>query len=187
VFDNTGVGIRFKTRRPRGGGGDNLIYERIRMNLTGAAFNWDMLGSSMYVGDLAKRLPVREINRLTPSYKNIVARDFIVENASQFVKLTGIPETPLTNLLIENADIKTKRLFSASDANGITLRNVRIQSEDSLINLLDARHLLFENVQFTVPGNNIVTKIAGDLSDDIIFKNCQPQKPKGWEKESWNK
>ena len=39
--------------------------ERIRMNLNSTAFNWDMLGSAQYVGDLAKRLPAREVNRPT--------------------------------------------------------------------------------------------------------------------------
>jgi polygalacturonase len=187
VFDNTGVGIRFKTRRPRGGGGDNLIYERIRMNLTSTAFNWDMLGSATYVGELATRLPARPINRLTPSYKNIIARDIIVENASQFIKLNGIPETPLTNLIIENAVIKSDNLISIVDAKNVTLRNVRIQSSDSLISLIDTRNLTFENVQFSVPGKEVVTKISGELSGDIRFKNTNPEKPKDWTSTSWKK
>ena len=57
VFDDTNIGIRFKTRRPRGGGGENLYFERIRMNLRGSALSVDMLGASMYVGELASRLP----------------------------------------------------------------------------------------------------------------------------------
>ncbi|WP_242692048.1 glycoside hydrolase family 28 protein [Aridibaculum aurantiacum] len=185
VFDNTGVGIRFKTRRPRGGGGDNLIYERIRMNLTGTAFNWDMLGSATYVGELARRLPARPINRLTPSYKNIIARDIIVENASQFIKLNGIPETPLTNLLIENAVIRSNKLITVADAKDVTLRNVKIHSNDSLISLIDTRNLTFENVHFTVPGKEVVTQVTGELSGDIEFKNTVPQKPKGWVSPTW--
>jgi hypothetical protein len=187
VFDNTGVGIRFKTRRPRGGGGENLVYERVRMNLTGTAFNWDMLGSAMYVGDLAERLPAREINRLTPSYRNIVARDIIVENASQFVKITGIPETPLTNVLIENAEVKAKRLIRASDVKTFVLRQVKVESEDALIDLLDCRDITFEDVRFALPGNEVVTKIAGELSDDIDFVNCSPEKPKDWQSRTWNR
>ena len=59
VFENTGVGIRFKTRRPRGGGAQNLYYERLRMNLNMTAFRWDLLGQRKYVGKLADRLPMR--------------------------------------------------------------------------------------------------------------------------------
>jgi polygalacturonase len=90
VFDNTGVGVRFKTRRSRGGGGENLTYERIRMNLKATAFHWDMLGSKTHVGDLASRLPARPINPLTPHFANITAKDIIIENASQFVKVEAI-------------------------------------------------------------------------------------------------
>lgn len=187
VFDDTGVGIRFKTRRNRGGGGENIYYERIRMNLRSTAFNWDMLGSTTYVGDLAIRLPARKINRLTPSYKNIVAKNIIVEKSSQFVKINGIPETPLENLLIENAEVNCKNLFVARDAKGITIRNVNITAQDSLIDLLDTRNLSFENVKFNVPGNEIVTRIAGELSDSINFKNCIPQKPKDWKNGFWYK
>ncbi|MFT2010009.1 glycoside hydrolase family 28 protein [Pontibacter sp. 13R65] len=187
VFDDTGVGIRFKTRRPRGGGGENLHYERIRMNLRNDAFHWDMLGSRTYVGELADRMPVREINKLTPSYKNIFARDIIVEKADHFVKIKGIPETPMTNLLIENAQVKSKGLFIARDAKDITLRNIEVQAQDSLIEILDGRNILFENVRFTVPGGELVPKIEGDLSDNVQFKNTTPQKPKGWQTTDWQK
>jgi hypothetical protein len=187
VFDNTGDGIKFKTRRPRGGGGDNLIYERIRMNLTGNAFTWDMLGSSMYVGELANRLPSREINALTPTYKNIIARNIIVENASQFIKLKGIPEAPMTSLLIENAQVRAKKLISFADATGVTLRNIEAESGDSLISLLDTRNLLFERVRFKTPGQKINAITEGALTNNIRFLDCSPEKPAGWATNSYNK
>ncbi|MCU7552786.1 glycoside hydrolase family 28 protein [Chitinophagaceae bacterium LB-8] len=187
VFDDTGVGIRFKTRRPRGGGGENLYYERIRMNLRDDAFNWDMLGGKQYVGDLAVRLPAREINSLTPVFKNIEARNIIVEKAKYFIKVKGIPESPLTNVLIEQADISCKNLFTAHDIKDITLRNLNIQSQDSLISILDGRNVIFEKVRFNVPGNAIVTDISGPLSQNIKFENSTPQKPKGWENTVWSR
>lgn len=187
VFDNTGVGIRFKTRRPRGGGGENLYYERIRMNLTSTAFDWDMLGGTQYVGDLAIRMPAREINPLTPVFKNITARNIIIENSRQFVKINAIPESPLSNVVIENAIIRSTKLFTAADVNGFTVRNTKIVAKDSLISLLDVRNLSFEKVQFIVPGGEIVTTISGSLSDNISFENSSPQKPRGWANSLWMK
>ncbi|HEY1112872.1 MAG TPA: glycoside hydrolase family 28 protein [Chitinophagaceae bacterium] len=185
VFDNTGVGIRFKTRRPRGGGGENLHYERIRMNLTATAFRWDMLGSSAHVGDLANRTPAREVNRLTPVYRNITARNIVVETATQFVKVNAIPESPLANVLIEGADIKSDALFTAADVDGFTVRNATIATSDSLISLLDARRVLFEGVRFIVPGGEVVTEVSGTHSGAIQFINCTPPRPKGWINQSW--
>jgi polygalacturonase len=187
VFDNTGTGLRFKTRRPRGGGGENLTYERVRMNLTGPAFNWDMLGSAQYVGELARRLPPREVNRLTPVYRKITARDIVVERATQFVKAQAIPESPLRDVLIENADITAKKLFNAADVDGFTVRNSTIHADDAEMVLLDVRNLTFNHVRWTVPGDELITKISGDLSDHISFTNCTPEKPKGWATTTWQK
>lgn len=186
VFDNTGTGIRFKTRRPRGGGGENLIYERIRMNLNGPAFDWDMLGSRQYVGELANRLPALPVNRLTPMYRNITAKDIVVEKSTRFFRAKGIPESPLTNVTIENAEINSKELINATDLKGLTIRNATITSEQSTITLNDARDVVFENVQFIVPGA-LETKISGDHTDNIQFKNTVPEKPSGWESGSYRK
>lgn len=183
VFDDTDTGIRFKTRRPRGGGGENLYYERIRMNLRGTAINVDMLGSSMYVGALASRDNV-VVNKLTPLYRNISVKNIIVEQSSQFLKVNGLPESPLSNLLIENATIRSKKLITLNDARGVVLKNIKISSGDSLIQVLDSKNIAFENVHFAVPGNEVVTEIKGDNAGNIVFKDCIPAKPRGWETSS---
>lgn len=180
VFDGTGTGIRFKTRRPRGGGGENIILERIRMDLFGTAITADMLGSKMYVGDLANRLPARPVNSLTPRFRDVTVKDIVVENAGQFIKITGIPESPFANFRLENADVKSKQLIRISDATDFTFKNVSIQSADPVIDLLDARELLFEKVAFEVPGNEVVTKLQGEATGKIRFQNCTPEKPKDW-------
>ncbi|WP_374165231.1 glycoside hydrolase family 28 protein [Arcticibacter sp. MXS-1] len=180
VFDDTGVGIRFKTRRGRAGGGENLYYERIRMNLKATALNWDMLGSKMYVGELATRLPAREADRLTPLYRNISIRNILVENTTQFLKINGIPESPLKNLLVENAEVNCDKLIIARDAAGIQIRNSTIRSKDGEIEVLDGRNILFDKVKFVVPGDKLSTKIEGPLSKNIRFNNCSPAKPADW-------
>ncbi|AGA77591.1 endopolygalacturonase [Echinicola vietnamensis DSM 17526] len=183
VFDNTGVGIRFKTRRPRGGGGQNLYYERLRMNLRQTAFRWDMLGQELYVGDLAKRKPPRAVNDLTPKFKDITIKDILVETASTFVNINGIPESPLENLHMENVVVKdSRRFFNADDAKNLTFKHVEVTSQDSLMKFLDTRGVLFEDVVFHVPGGEIVTQIKGDLTDSIKFVDTQPEKPAAWEK-----
>lgn len=173
VFDETGSGIRFKTRRPRGGGAENIYYDRIRMSLKGNAFNWDMLGSAQHVGDLAKRLPIREINPLTPVFKNIVARNIVVERSNQFVKINGIPERPLSNVLIAQADIKSDKLFTATDISGFIVRNAKVEAKDSKISLLSARKLIFEKVQFLVPGDTL--EVSASSSDQVKFIRCKPE------------
>ncbi|MDT0677640.1 glycoside hydrolase family 28 protein [Autumnicola musiva] len=175
VFDNTGVGIRFKTRRPRGGGGENLYYKRLRMNLHGTAFKWDMLGQPMYVGDLAKRKPTREINDLTPQFKNIFMEDILVEKAETFLKIYGIPETPMENLQMENVVVqKSEELFVANDAKNLNFKHIQVTSQDSLMVFLDSRDILFEDARFDIPGDTLYLEKKGSLTGNIKFENSSP-------------
>lgn len=173
VFDETGSGIRFKTRRPRGGGAENIYYDRIRMAINGSAFNWDMLGSSQHVGELADRLPVRAVNALTPVFKNIVAGNIVVERSSQFVKVNGIPESPLSKVRIEHADIKSEKLFAAADVNGFILKDAKVEAKDQQMTLLGVRGLIFEDVMFKVPGD--LLKLEASATDELKFIRCKPQ------------
>ena len=151
------------------------------MDLTGTAITADMLGSRMYVGNLADRLPKLPVNKLTPFFRNVTVKDIIVENAGQFVKITGIPESPFTNFRLENADVKCNKLIRISDARDFSLKNVNLQSADAVIDLLDVNSLTFENVAFTVPDDEIVAKLEGDGTAKIRFQDCTPEKPKGWQ------
>lgn len=176
VFDDTGVGIRFKTRRPRGGGGENYYYERIRMNLRDEAFRWDMLGSPMHVGKLAERLPALPINPLTPSFKNTFAKDIIVENAKAFVRIEGIPETPMQNFNLEHAIINSKKLFTAHDAENIRIKNVKITSEESIIKLINVKNLKFDKVIFHNPKGEIIKEFSDTKTKTIQFIKTKVEK-----------
>lgn len=170
VCDGTRIGIRFKTRRNRGGTTENIVYEKIRMIGVGEAFTWDLLGIPEFMGKLAERLPVKEINELTPVVKNIHIKNFIVESANRLLVANAIPEIPLNNVLIENGQINCKNLIPGlNDVDGFTLRNLTVKSQDNKINILDGRNILFENIDFKVPNNEVRLNKQGDNSENIKF------------------
>ncbi len=172
VFENTGVGIRFKTRRPRGGGGENLYYERIRMNLRYTAIKWDMLGSPGSVGDLANRLPARKINELTPKYSNINIKDLIIENSTHFLKVIGIPESPVENLTIDNVEANSSNLINTCDLDKFKLINSTINTQDSLINLCNSKNVIIENTNIKTTAQNIYFNIDSISNNSLNLKNC---------------
>lgn len=170
VFLNSRVGIRFKTRRPRGGGGDNLTFERILLSDQHQAIKFDMLGSRTYVGKLADRLPELEVNELTPKYSNINIRDIKVEKTSTFLDATGIPESPIENVTIEKAEISSEKLISIQDMDGLHLKDLDFSNEDSTLSFLDVRNVTFENVTFKKP----VSIIAGGTKNgNILIKSSE--------------
>lgn len=175
VFQNTGVGIRFKTRRPRGGGGENLCYERIKMSLKYTAFKWDMLGSTGSVGKLAERLPKRDMNSLTPKFRNIEIKDIIIENSTFLIKVIGIPESPLENLHIENVKANCTNLISAYDMHHFTLKNAFISTTDSILQFTNCTNVNFTNTTFKTPNSTLYLHTDSVSTDGINFRNSWPE------------
>lgn len=171
VFDGTGVGIRFKTRRPRGGGGENLYYNRIRMNLEATCIKWDMLGTRAYVGELADRLPKRAINPLTPYYRNITISNIIVENGTHFLKVIGIPESPLSNLTIDNVAANCSNLIFINDADNVLIKNTSIKTPDSVIEVLGGKNIRFDNLVLSTKKSALQMPNEAVDTKGIIFSD----------------
>lgn len=175
VFQGNDRAVRFKTRRNRGGGVDGFFCERIRMNDVREAFTWDLLGQSKYVGDLAARVPAREMPPLTPVVRNIHICDFVIASADRLMTGHCIPEAPLSDVSIENGRIHCRELVRAlDDVDGFTLRNLDIAADNERIHFLDARRVTFDRVRFSAPSDSLTLIIGGEKSSDIRFIHTVP-------------
>ena len=122
VFTSPSNGFYFKSRRNRGGGGEDLTFRRIRMKSPGRAFYFDMLGSTFYVGELANRLPVRPITPLTPVFRRITMDQVLVESCKELILLKGLPESPVEDLTISHLEATTRdRDLKIQDALGLIM------------------------------------------------------------------
>lgn len=111
-----------KTRRPRGGGGENILFERIHVKKADRpAIFFDMLGSPNSVGGLGQRLPEREVNRLTPKFHNITFRDITIDECPTMLRAKGLPESPIENLTLENIKSNNKQI-SVQDIGTMIIR-----------------------------------------------------------------
>jgi polygalacturonase len=111
IMENPNSGFYFKSRRPRGGGGENMWFERIHIIETpGTAFKWDMLGSSTYVGEMAKRHPAPPVTELTPVFRQMYFKDIIVDNCKTLIKAEGLPESPIEDITFENLQSKNHEI-----------------------------------------------------------------------------
>ena len=140
VFDGTDQAFRIKTLRPRGGGVENLTVERVRANVTGPAFYCDMLGSVKWGGDMALRYGQKgkktatEAEKLalltpyTPDFHHVRISDVVVENCCEFVHAIGLPERPLTDVLIRNAKVKAGRYGILRDVRSFVVLGCDVQT-----------------------------------------------------------
>ena len=128
VFTSPNNGFYFKSRRNRGGGGEDLTFRRIRMLNPARAFYFDMLGSTFYVGELANRLPVRDITPLTPVFRRITMDQVLVESCKELILLKGLPESPVEDLTISHLEATTReRDLKIQDALGLIMTDCNIK------------------------------------------------------------
>ena len=172
VFNGTRTGFRFKTRRNRGGGIWDITYDNVRLIDVSEAFTWDLLGSKMYMGELAQRNPPLAITKLTPTVKDIKISNFLIESADRMMGFNTIPEVPTTGIVIENGAVRTNRIFKAlNDVGQLTLRNLTIQATDGNVTVDNSRGITFDDVKLYVPGGKLNVTLKGEKAEQPIYKN----------------
>lgn len=137
TFNNTEQGIRIKSDRDRGGYVHNLSYLDLRMTNVECPI-------LIYGSYMASNRAYRDLNRLTPAiaasypgqaisprtpiYSNITFSNITatVQSGRRAGLIWGLPEAPVTNVLLERVDIRADKPFGIYDAHGVRLVNCRI-------------------------------------------------------------
>jgi polygalacturonase len=123
TFEGTHPAIRIKSARDRGGVIENITYTDITMKNVGTAitlnlFYEDKLG--------AKSREQRPVTRTTPIVRNIVIRNVTVSGAKLAGEMIGLPEMPLSHILLDNVQITADTGMNIQDGSDIELKNVSI-------------------------------------------------------------
>ncbi|GHE47005.1 polygalacturonase [Sphingobacterium griseoflavum] len=151
VFTGTDVGIRFKTRRPRGGGGEKIRFENIRMDVQHSALRWDMLGQALHVGQQASRDFKVEKNALTPRFSTIELKNIYIGSSSDCIKVEGIPESPLEHVRFERIFGRGTRYLSLKDAQNMLINDSEFICEMPEVDSLGVAELKQKNVTVVNP------------------------------------
>ncbi|TWU27747.1 glycoside hydrolase family 28 protein [Bythopirellula polymerisocia] len=175
LFENVLHAVYLKTRRPRGGGGEHFLAERIVFSATKHAIFFDMLGAPMYVGELANRLPERPLTELTPFYRDITLRQFRGRCEGDAIKIKGIPESPASHVTLDQCNIQSNGLINLADVAKVKIRNSQFQAKEPEILLLDADQVSFERVEFKTPKSRLLVQASGTGTKDITFDDCEPR------------
>jgi transposase len=74
-------------------------------------------------------------------------RDVKVNTHESFIVANCIPETPLTNVVMENMDITSNKLFVIRDVKDFIIRNSTIRTNEQNMELLEGQNVVFDNVK----------------------------------------
>ena len=133
TFIGTDIGLRFKSRRGRGGVVENIHITDIRMvDITHAAisFSFNYGGkSSEDELDAASDTKVLPVTEETPEFRDFHIENVICRGAQTAMVLDGLPEMPLRDLTLKNVSLTSQQGVLVADANNISFENVRVENK----------------------------------------------------------
>jgi polygalacturonase len=123
TFEGTDNAIRIKSRRDRGGVVENITYRDITMKNVGTAilinlFYFDETG--------AKEHQAKAITPATPIVRSVRIINVTVDGAKRAGEMIGLPEAPLTSVLLEHVLINADTGMTIQDAKAMEWLDVRI-------------------------------------------------------------
>jgi polygalacturonase len=133
TFDGTGNGIRIKSARDRGGVMENITYSNITMKNVGTAITIN----THYFDHTKGSKPVTPE---TPIVRNVRIRNVTVTGAGTAGDITGLPEMPVSDVVMENVVIACQTGMQIKDAKDIEFRGVQIKAKTG-------KRLTLENVE----------------------------------------
>lgn len=176
-FLGTDVGLRFKSRRGRGGVVENIYVNNINMfDIATESFLFDLYYGGKSASEALEdgdETPVEnivyEVDETTPVFRNIYVKNLTSRNARRAMYFNGLPEMNITNINLENTTITSTFGGELSESDGITFKNVKIiPKEGPALILNNVKNM--DATGLTYPDSlKEVVKITGKLNGKIAL------------------
>lgn len=147
TFLGTDVGLRFKSTRGRGGVVEGIYIHNIHMiGIPHEPLLFDLFYGGKAAGeeteaDLAGRMKanIPPVTVETPAFRDIHISNVICKGAGRAMFFNGLPEMPINNVSVKNVVISdAKEGIVISQTKGVTLENVRIETEGDVLQIKNA-------------------------------------------------
>ncbi|SFQ35869.1 Polygalacturonase [Flavobacterium akiainvivens] len=178
-FLGTDVGLRFKSKRGRGGVVENIYISDISMfDITTEPFLFDLYyGGKSAVetledGDVTPKTEVLpKVDETTPVFRNIYVKNLVCSGANKAMFFNGLPEKNIENINIESITVHSKLGAELVESEKITLKNVTVfaQQGPALI-LKNVKNVLVTG--FKSGDNATVFEVSGTKSSNISLQSA---------------
>lgn len=133
TFTGTDVGLRFKSTRGRGGVVEHIYIENINMcDIPTDALTFNLYYSGKSVTEDkggTSEVEAMPISEETPAFRNIHIKNIKCRNAGRAFYFHGLPEMPVCNVTIEDADITCAEGGYFAYADSVTMRNLNVVAD----------------------------------------------------------
>ncbi len=147
TFIGTDVGIRVKSGLGRGGLVRAVTIDHIAMkDIANEAILFDTYYENVPASAATLRVAVQKDERKVPEFRDFLIRDIDCLGAGTAIAITGLPQSPVHGITIEDAVISARRGLHARNAADILLRRVQITTPESpAVTTRDVSNLRFVN------------------------------------------
>ena len=136
-FLGTDVGIRFKSRRGRGGVVENIYLDNLSMyDIPTEPLLFDLYyggKSAVEVLEAGEKRTVEElipaVDETTPAFRNIRVNNLVCVGARRAMYFNGIPEQRIDRIALSNIFVTSEIGAEIGESENITLENVHIEAK----------------------------------------------------------
>jgi len=128
TFENTENGIRIKSDTRRGGIVENIVCENITMKNVNPAITLTTVYQGTSAGDAKQPSggSTTKSGENIPVYRNIRIGNLTATCPKAAGLILGLPESCISNVVLENVKISAAKPFAVSNARNIQLKNVTV-------------------------------------------------------------
>ena len=180
-FLGTDVGLRFKSKRGRGGVVENIFVDGIYMfDILTDSFLFDLYygGKSateaMEEGnDNQKDAVLMPVTEETPVFRNIFVKNIVSRNAHRAMFFNGLPEMKISNIQVENAIITATYGAELNNSKDIVFKNIYVEPTiGPALRLNRIENFKAENFTYPEKLQNAI-ELKGEENENIIISNVK--------------
>lgn len=123
-FEHTSHGVRIKSNRDRGGNIGNFEFRNLTMSDVGEA-----IVVTEYYPKIAPHDTAQPLTRLTPRFHDIHISNVKVTGAKEAGVIVGLPESPITTIVLDNVRIRAEKGMTISNAT-VTAHNFTVDANE---------------------------------------------------------
>jgi polygalacturonase len=143
TFANTENGIRIKSQRGKGGVVENIFCDGITMSNVNPAITLTSYYQNNFSGDAVQPAAADDAAKVSeriPTYRNIRISNLTATCPKAAGTIVGLPESCISNVVLENVKISAAKSFEIRNAKGVQLKNV-------IVTVLKGAPFVLENAE----------------------------------------
>jgi len=129
TFEDTDIGVRFKSDRTRGGLVEDIVYENLKMKNVGQAIVITSYYPDRDIPKPGEHVEAKPVGPTTPKWRRITIRNLTATGCTKSAgMIMGLPESLAEDITLENVSIEAPEGLRIGYAKNVTLTNVTVKA-----------------------------------------------------------